>query len=57
MKIIILSRIWSKKNIPNIDNIQPQPNTWEENGVHWTRDDEGNLSYYDQESQTWKPYL
>ena len=40
-----------QKNIPNIDNTQPQTNTWEENGVHWTRDNEGNLSFYDQEAQ------
>ena len=45
-----------QKDIPNIGNAQAAPNTWEENGVHWTRDSEGNLSYYDQETQAWKPY-
>ena len=45
-----------QKDIPNIENTQAAPNTWEENGVHWTRDSEGNLSYYDQETQAWKPY-
>ena len=44
-----------QKDIPNIDSSQ-QHTTWEENGVHWNRDNEGNLSYYDNETQSWIPY-
>ena len=30
--------------------------TWEENGVHWNRDAQGNLTYWDAASETWVPY-
>ena len=30
--------------------------TWEENGVHWNRDAQGNLTYWDATSETWVPY-
>jgi len=33
-----------------------QPVQWEENGVHWSRDAEGNLSYYDAETGAWLAY-
>ncbi len=45
----------AQKEIPNIE-AETAANSWEENGVHWSRDSEGNLSYYDQENQTWTPY-
>ena len=30
--------------------------TWEENGVHWNRDAQGNLTYWDATSEAWVPY-
>ncbi len=30
--------------------------TWEENGVHWNRDTQGNLTYWDATSESWVPY-
>ena len=30
--------------------------TWEENGVHWNRDVQGNLTYWDATSEAWVPY-
>ena len=33
-----------------------EPQQWEENGVHWSRDAEGNLSYYDSGSASWLAY-
>lgn len=30
--------------------------TWEENGVHWNRDAQGNLTYWDASSEAWLPY-
>jgi len=30
--------------------------TWEENGVHWNRDEQGNLTYWDATSEAWVPY-
>jgi len=44
-----------QKDIPNIEQ-QNSPTSWEENGVHWTRDSEGGLSYFDQETQAWIAY-
>ena len=42
------------KDVPSIETTQPQQ--WEENGVHWSQDEQGNLSYYDAASATWVPY-
>ena len=42
----------SSKELPTI----AEPQQWEENGVHWSRDAEGNLSYYDTGSAAWVPY-
>jgi hypothetical protein len=42
------------KELPALEGGQPQQ--WEENGVHWSRDAEGNLSYYDAESGAWLAY-
>ena len=42
----------SSKDLPTI----AEPQQWEENGVHWSRDAEGNLSYYDTGSAAWVPY-
>jgi hypothetical protein len=44
-----------QKEIPNIEN-QNEATSWEENGVHWNRDAEGNLSYFNQQSQAWETY-
>jgi len=29
---------------------------WVDNGVHWNKDAEGHLSYFDATTQTWVPY-
>jgi len=42
------------KNLPSLDNAEPQQ--WEENGVHWSRDVNGQLSYYDASAGAWVPY-
>ena len=42
-----------QKNIPEIDQTQQ---TWEENGVHWSRAPDGTLSYYDNATQSWLLY-
>ena len=42
------------KDVPSIEDTQSQQ--WEENGVHWSQDEHGNLSYYDAASATWVPY-
>ena len=42
-----------EKSLPSIHSTHEQ---WEENGVHWSRDAEGNLSYFDATSQEWLPY-
>ena len=45
-----------EKDIPNIE-AQNGPATWEENGVHWSKGPDGELSYYNQETQAWTPYI
>ena len=42
-----------EKSLPSIESASEQ---WEENGVHWTRDSAGNLSYFDAASQEWLPF-
>ena len=42
------------KQLPAIEEAGPQQ--WEENGVHWSRDEQGNLSYYDAASGQWVAY-
>ena len=42
------------KELPSIE--QAGPHQWEENGVHWSRDEHGNLSYYDAASGQWVAY-
>jgi len=49
------SNMSPSKEVPDIQS-DTNPDTWEENGVHWTKDSEGNLSYFDQQTQTWNPY-
>ncbi|MBH34536.1 MAG: hypothetical protein CMB74_03695 [Euryarchaeota archaeon] len=44
----------ASKDVPNLDASSPQQ--WEENGVHWSRDANGNLSYYDAQSGQWVAY-
>ena len=44
----------ASKDIPNLDASSPQQ--WEENAVHWSRDANGNLSYYDAQSGQWVAY-
>ena len=42
------------KDLPSLQADAPQQ--WEENGVHWSRDADGNLSYFDAQSNQWLPY-
>ena len=44
----------SDKTLPSLENAEPQQ--WEENGVHWSKDANGQLSYYDAASGAWVPY-
>ena len=43
-----------EKNLPTLEGTGPQQ--WEENGVHWSRDANGQLSYYDATSEQWVPF-
>ena len=47
------------KEVPTIvqQEAQQQNQTWEENGVHWSIDANGTLSYYDEATQSWLVYL
>jgi len=42
------------KTLPSLEGAEPQQ--WEENGVHWSRDANGQLSYFDAASGAWVPY-
>lgn len=42
------------KDLPSLES--STPHQWEENGVHWSRDGNGNLSYFDTESNQWVAY-
>jgi hypothetical protein len=44
----------ASKDLPELQ--QQQPHQWEENGVHWSRDANGQLSYYDAQSGAWVAY-
>jgi len=44
----------TNKDVPSLE--AGQPKQWEENGVHWSRDANGDLSYYDAASGSWVPY-
>ena len=44
----------SDKTLPSLENAEPQQ--WEENGVHWSKDANGQLSYYDAGTGEWTPY-
>jgi hypothetical protein len=39
-----------------LPSLQDGPHQWEENGVHWSRDANGALSYYDAQSGAWVAY-
>ena len=43
---------YQTKEIPQISEQQNQ--TWEENGVHWSVDENGQLSYFDDGTQSWQ---
>jgi hypothetical protein len=43
-----------EKSLPSIEENSSQQ--WEENGVHWNRNEQGQLSYYDAASEAWVPY-
>ena len=45
----------SDKALPSLDDAT-QHQQWEENGVHWSKDAEGNLSYFDEGAQAWMPF-
>ena len=40
----------------DLPSLQEGPHQWEENGVHWSRDANGQLSYYDAQSGAWVAY-
>tara|TARA_B100000900_G_scaffold415494_1_gene445587 strand:+ start:300 stop:4298 length:3999 start_codon:yes stop_codon:yes gene_type:complete len=42
------------KEIPVLEESETQQ--WEEDGVHWSREANGQLSYYDASSEQWLPY-
>ena len=42
------------KELPTLQGAGPQQ--WEENGVHWSRDTNDQLSYYDGSTATWVAY-
>ena len=44
------------KALPSLDDATQQHQQWEENGVHWSKDAEGNLSYFDDGAQAWMPF-
>jgi len=46
----------SDKALPSLDATTQQPQQWEENGVHWSKDADGNLSYFDSGAQAWMPF-
>ena len=43
---------YQSKDVPQIS--QQQNQTWEENGVHWSIDGNGQLSYFDAGTQSWQ---
>jgi hypothetical protein len=43
---------YQSKDVPQIS--QQQNQTWEENGVHWSIDGNGQLSYFDDGTQSWQ---
>ncbi|MBL6887063.1 MAG: thrombospondin type 3 repeat-containing protein [Candidatus Poseidonia sp.] len=43
------------KSLPSIQEATG-PQQWEENGVHWSRDESGALSYFDAATNAWIPY-
>ena len=45
--------VGESKDLPSL---AASPQQWEENGVHWSRDENGNLSYYDAGSNQWVAY-
>lgn len=45
----------SEKSVPDI-SVAGEPAQWEENGVNWSRDANGTLSYYDEGSAAWLEY-
>lgn len=44
------------KALPSLEDATQHAQQWEEDGVHWSQDDEGNLSYYDEGAEAWMPY-
>jgi hypothetical protein len=44
-----------EKSLPSIEEASG-PQQWEENGVHWSRDENGTLSYFDAAANAWVPY-
>ena len=44
----------TSKELPSIEGSTSQQ--WEENGVHWSKDEHGNLSYYDAQTNQWVAY-
>ena len=44
-----MAEMHDSKEVPTIEQqeVQQQNQTWEENGVHWSIEIDGTLSYYD----------
>ena len=43
------------KSLPEI--VTPsEPTQWEEDGIHWSKDENDALSYYDNATESWLPY-
>ena len=43
------------KSLPEITT-PGEPTQWEENGIHWSKDENDVLSYYDSATESWLPY-
>ena len=43
------------KSLPEIV-IPSEPIQWEEDGIHWSKDQNDVLSYYDNDTESWLPY-
>ena len=45
----------NNKSLPEI--VTPtEPTQWEEDGIHWSKDENDALSYYDNATESWLPY-
>lgn len=54
MDVATEQNMGEEKNLPSLEGTESQQ--WEENGVHWSRDANGQLSYYDATLEQWLPF-